>query len=157
MEQRSNSGLFSAIVSAWLIVGTLDILAAMIQTAMAGGNQVRLFQYIASGVFGPSAFEGGTGIALLGLLFHYFIALTWTVLFFLAYPRLRFAQQYRVLTGIGYGCVVWFVMNRVVLPMSNVPQRPFDIAKSLIAAAVLIVAIGLPLSFLAKRFFAKRR
>lgn len=157
MQQDSKSNLFRAVLVPWLIVGTLDIIAAMIQTALAGGNQVRLFQYIASGVYGASAFDGGVGIAALGLLFHYGIALTWTIFFFIIYPRLSFASSNRVLAGIGYGLVVWFVMNRIVLPLSNVPQRPFDLGRSAIAAAVLIVAIGLPLSFLASRYFANRR
>lgn len=151
----SQRPLTKAVVQAWLIVGTLDILAAIIQTLLAGGSITRLMQYIASGVFGPSAFEGGMLYATLGLAFHYVIAFGWTLLFFMVYSRLSFAPNHRVLTGIGYGIFVWFMMNRVVLQLSNVKPGAFDPARATMAAAVLIVAIGLPLSFLARRYFSE--
>jgi uncharacterized protein involved in exopolysaccharide biosynthesis len=47
-------------------------------------------------------------------------------------------------------------MNRVVLPLSQVRMGPFDWSKAALAAAVLVVAIGCPLSFLAKRHFSAR-
>jgi hypothetical protein len=53
--------------------------------------------------------------------------------------------------------VVWLVMNQVVLPLSNITQRQFDLTKAAIAAAVLIVAIGLPLSFLAHRYYKNKK
>lgn len=145
---------FKIILSAWLLAGTLDITAAIIQTLLAGGSITRLMQYIASGVFGTAAFDGGMPYAVMGLGFHYLIAFGWSFLFLLIYPKLTFAPRHRLLTGIAYGVVVWFMMNRVVLPLSNVPQRPFDPVRSLIAAAVLMVAIGIPLSFLASRHYA---
>jgi hypothetical protein len=147
----------SALVRAWLIVGTLDIIAAIIQTFIGGGNITRLMQYIASGVFGPAAFEGGTAYAVMGLAFHYVVALGWSTLFFLIYPRLTFAPTNRLLTGIGYGILVWFMMNRVVLPLSNVKMGPFDVQKAIIAALVLIVAIGIPLSLMASKHFLKTK
>ncbi len=146
----------NALVKAWLIVGTLDIIAAIIQTLIMGGNITRLMQYIASGVFGPASFEGGMAYAVMGLAFHYVVAFGWTMLFFIIYPRLRFAPANRLLTGIGYGIFVWFMMNRVVLPISNVKMGPFDVQRAVIAALVLIVAIGVPLSFLASKHYAKQ-
>lgn len=146
-----------ALLKAWLIVGTLDITAAIIQTLIAGGNITRLMQYIASGVFGPASFEGGTAFAVMGLAFHYVVAFGWTTLFFLIYPRLAFAPANRLLTGIGYGIFVWFMMNRVVLPLSNVKMGPFDLQRASIAALVLIVAIGIPLSYLASKHYSKAK
>lgn len=144
-----------AALAAWLVVGTLDIAAAIIQTLLAGGTITRLMQYIASGVFGPASFEGGVAYAVMGLALHYVIALGWSMLFFLVYPRLTVAPANRLLTGIGYGIFVWFMMNRVVLPLSNVPVRPFDLQRAIIAALVLVVAIGIPLSFLASKHYSK--
>lgn len=144
------------LIRGWLLAGTLDITAAIVQTFLAGGTITRLMQYIASGVFGQAAFEGGMSYALVGLAFHYVIALGWSFLFLLIYPKLTFAPRHRLLTGIGYGAFVWFMMNRIVLPLSNVPQRPFDPVRSLIAAAVLMVAIGIPLSWVASRYYARK-
>jgi len=146
----------SLLIKGWLLVGTLDIIAAIIQTLMAGGSITKLMQYIASGVFGTAAFEGGMTYAVLGLAFHYLVAFGWSFLFLLVYPKLPFALKHRLLTGIAYGAFVWFMMNRIVLPLSNVSVRPFDPVRSLIAAAVLIVAIGIPLSFLASGYNSKK-
>jgi uncharacterized membrane protein YagU involved in acid resistance len=149
---KTKSSLLNAILGAWLIVGTLDLAAAMIQTIINNGSIVKLLQFIASGVFGVEAFVGGATTAVYGTLFHYGIALMWTVIFFMAYPVFKLATKNKVVTGVVYGLVVWVVMNRLVLPLSNITQRPFDATKSILAAAVLIVAIGLPLSYLAHRY-----
>lgn len=155
MTEKKNS-LTVSIAKAWILVGTLDILAAIIQTWLSGGSILRLMQYIASGVFGPPAFEGGWNYGMAGLLFHYGIALGWTLLFFRLYPRMPFAPGRPLLTGIGYGIFVWMAMNRVVLPLSQVRMGPFDWSRATLAAMVLILAIGLPLSFLAKKHFSAR-
>ncbi len=77
----------STIVQAGLLAGTLDISAACIHAyLLRGTTPVQVLRYVASGVWGTDAFQGGTGIALQGLLFHFIIAFGWTVLFFLAYP-----------------------------------------------------------------------
>lgn len=142
-----------AILISWLLVGSLDILAAIMQTLIGGGSILRLMQYIASGVFGAVAFEGGLGYAVAGLVFHYGIALAWTILFYIAYPRLAFGKINKIVLGIGYGTFVWLIMNRVVLPLSSIKMGPFDLQRAIIATLVLIVAIGLPLAFMGGRYF----
>jgi len=148
--------LKQAILISWLLVGTLDILAAIIQTLIGGGSILRLMQFIASGAFGAAAFEGGVGYAVAGLVLHYCIALGWTILFYVAYPRLSFRKVNRIVLGIAYGTFVWLMMNRVVLPLSGIKMGSFDLQRATIAALVLIVAIGLPLSFMAGRYFSGR-
>jgi hypothetical protein len=67
---------FSKILKAGLIVGTLDILAAFIQYAIkTGKNPTVVLKFIASGVFGKEAFNGGTMMNVYGLIFHFVIAL----------------------------------------------------------------------------------
>lgn len=71
-----------AIVSAWLVAGTLDITAAILNFIFTYGAKLTvLFQFIASGVFGRSAFTGGMPMAILGIVFHYVVTLIWTVSF----------------------------------------------------------------------------
>jgi len=137
---------------AWLIAGTLDLSAAAIQMLINDRDPLMMLKFIASGVFGPAALQGGNGYAALGVLFHYVIAGLWTWLFFFLYPQLRFLQKNVWATALLYGLFVWFVMNRIVLPLSNTPAIPFTIRGALISAAVLIVAIGMPLSFMARRY-----
>lgn len=138
---------------AWLIAGTLDLSAAAIQTLIAGRDPLMMLKFIASGVFGTDAFAGGNGFAMAGALFHYVIALIWTVLFFLLYPRWKFLQKNIWLSGVVYGLLVWLVMNRIVLPLSNTPPIPFTIKGALISSAILILAIGIPLSLMARKYY----
>src|SRR5690348_4121092 len=102
---------------AWLMAGTLDITAAVIQMLLNDRDPVMMLKFIASGVFGPAALGGGNGYAVLGLIFHYIIAGIWTWLFFMIYPQVRFLQKNVWVTAVVYGIFVWFVMNRIVLPL----------------------------------------
>jgi hypothetical protein len=71
--------------------------------------------------------------------------------FFILYSALNLSRFNKILVGVCYGIVIWFVMNRVVLPLSSITMRPFDPTKALIACSILIVAIGIPLSLIAGR------
>jgi len=137
---------------ATLIVGTLDILAACVQTLINGRDPIQMLKFIASGIFGTSAFTGGPVYAIYGLFFHYCIAAIWTTLFFLIYPKVGFLSRHKILTGVSYGILVSIVMSGAVLPLSNAPGLAFTIKGAAISSAILIVAIGLPLTFLAGKF-----
>jgi hypothetical protein len=150
----SKPGLLRAIFLAWLIVGTLDIGAAMIQTALAGGTQAGLFRIIAAGAFGRDVIKnGGADMIAWGLFFHYLIALGITVSFFLLYPRLPFLKWSRIATGIFCGVAAWAVTTQIIVRYSALGARAFDPVAAAKAAGILIVAIGLPLAFLADRFY----
>ena len=148
--------LLKAIGRAALIVGTLDIIAATIQTLISGQDPIEMLQFIASGMFGTSAFRGGSGYAIWGLFFHYCIVVIWTTILFVIYPKFDFLSWHKVLTGIGYGLFVKIGMSGVVLPLSNTPGLRFTIQGEIISTAILIMAIGLPLSFLVNKFYQAR-
>ncbi len=136
-----------------LIAGTLDISAASAQYMLSGGsNPVRILEYIASAVFGAGVMGQGGLFAAAGLLLHYLIAYTWTTLFYLAYPHVGLLRKNPFAVAVGYGLLVWAVMNRVVVPLSRIgpPKAPFDLARAATAAGILIVCIGLPLALRAR-------
>lgn len=148
-------GLRNTILTAWLIAGTLDMSAAVIQTLINGGDPLKMMQFIASGVFGTRAFSSIMPYAVLGFLFHYIIAFGWTLLFFYIYPKFSFLSVNAVLTAVLYGVFVWAMMNLVVLPLANTPPIKFVPTKALIAASVLVIAIGMPLAFTASRYYRR--
>jgi hypothetical protein len=145
------------ILQAGLIVGTLDILSAFIYYYIKSGktNFLVIFKFIASGLFGKAAGDGGVAMILAGLILHYAIAFSFTIFFFWLYPKMNVLSKNRIVTGIVYGLFVWAVMNLVVVPLSNTVHRPFKIEGALINMGILIVCIGLPLSFMANAFFRK--
>lgn len=145
----------NAVLIAWLLAGTLDGAAASVQSLIVGGTPVRVFQYIASGVFGrEAAFSGGAVMALAGGMFHYFIAFCWTILLFLLYPKIRLLSRNIHLTAVVYGILIWIVMNLVVLPLSSVTQGAFNLQRASIGAAILVVCVGWPVALITKGYYS---
>lgn len=130
-----------------LLAGTLDGLAATIKYLVSTGeNPLNVFRFVASGVFGNAAIAGGLNMALLGILFHYFIAGIWVSLFFWLYPRVKPKWTNKYVSGMLYGIIVWLIMNLIVLPLSNTPALTSNLMQDIIGILILIVAIGLPVS-----------
>jgi hypothetical protein len=155
-QNPGKKSLFATILIAWLIVGSLDLSCAAIQTLIYNAKPVKMLQYIASGVFGKEAFSTEMPYAVYGFIFHYCIALIWTVLFFLVYPQIKFLSKNKIVTGIIYGIFIWTMMTRVVLPLSNTAAGTFKLKNAIIAASILSLAIGIPLSFMAYRYYYRK-
>ena len=151
-------GIGKAILLTGLLVGTLDAGAAIVNFIIpAWRNPIRIFQYIASGVFGRDiAFADPLVMPLLGLIFHYIIAVSWTAAYFLAYPKLKLVWKNTVLGGVAYGAVVWALMNLIVLPLSRVPAGPLRLAPSITGMLILMVMVGLPVAFRANHFYQRK-
>ncbi len=134
-----------------LLAGALDAVAA-VTLFLARGNRRPgvLFQYIASAVYGPAALGGGARMVLMGLCFHFLIALCWVGIFFALYPRISWLRADPLLVALVYGFLAWVVMNLVVLPLSKAVPRPFSLVFSLINIIILVVTIGLPCVYLAR-------
>lgn len=148
-----NSRLLITILVTGLIAGTLDILAAIF--ILAGGNAGGVFKYIASGALGKAALEGGSEMIALGALFHYIIALSWTTLYFLLYPKVPFLKQNKWINAIIYGIIVWTVMNLIVLPLTQIAPRTFNVSGVLKNMVILIICIGLPAALSADKFYKR--
>ena len=141
------------VLVAWLLAGTLDIATAVLYyVGPSSARAARLLKGIASGVLGARAFDGGAATALLGLALHYLVALIWTVVFVVAIRSFGALRRHLVVSGIAYGVIVWLVMNLVVLPLSNVTRGPFELRAAVIAAIILILCIGLPISLVIGRY-----
>jgi uncharacterized membrane protein YagU involved in acid resistance len=148
---------WKTIVLAGLLVGSLDIIAALVNFYIkTGKDPLIVLKYIASAVFGKSAFSGGNTMAIWGLLLHFLIAFIWTFFFFLLYPKLRLLSWNRIITGILYGIFIWIIMNQLVVPISKATAGAFNMKQAIIAVLILIAAIGIPLSFIAHRYYAVR-
>jgi ribose/xylose/arabinose/galactoside ABC-type transport system permease subunit len=156
VNQKKN--LFSTILLTGLLVGILDITAAMIKFYIdTGKGPAPIFKYIASGVFGNEAFAGGTLMVASGVIFHFIIALIFTTILFILYPTLSRWLKNKFLIGILYGIVIWLVMNRLVLPLSGTPTpKSFDIKQAVIGALILIFMIGIPASIIAHKYYSKK-
>jgi uncharacterized membrane protein YagU involved in acid resistance len=162
MSKSTTPRLVSWVILTGLVAGTLDITAAIIRFKVKEGNQGKdptiIFNYIASAVFGKEAFTGGTTMILWGAFFHFLIAMLFTIFFYGVYRKIKFLSVNAIVTGLLYGVFVWIIMNRVVVPLSLIPKRPFHFTKeSAIQMGILMLCIGLPISLMAKKYYLYRK
>lgn len=158
-DSRTNvmSKLIKSIFIAGLIAGTMDATGATVAYLLRGGeNPIKIWNYVGSGVFGEVSLKGGMAYALLGLLLHYIIATIWATIFFFLYKFISIVSKNWIALGIVYGIFVWAGMNLIVVPLSNTPKAPMTLNGALIAAFVLIICIGLPISYLAKKYYSSQ-
>lgn len=144
---------FQPIFWGGLIAGTLDICAAFLTAWLrAGIGPIRLLQFVASGLIGAAAFEGGIKTALLGLALHFLIATVATAVFYFASRKLLFLVERPVNFGLLYGVAVYLFMNFVVLPLSNIARRPFTFSGFIIGLLTIMFCVGLPIGLVVRRF-----
>lgn len=145
--------LTAKVLLAGIIVGTLDISAAMLQFFIkTGKDPFIVLRFVASGVFGSTAMKGGADMIAWGFLFHYIIAMSFTVFFFWLCSRRPSLLQNRLVTGIGYGIFTWAVMRFMVVPLSLTNKQPATLSGTLMAILILVVCIGIPLAYMAAAF-----
>jgi hypothetical protein len=139
-----------ALLFGTLTVGTLDLLDAFVFFGLRGVAPVRILQSIASGWLGKAAFQGGAGVALLGLGSHYFIAFGIVATFLLASRQWPALTERPALYGPLYGVVVYLIMNFVVIPLSAASSG--RLTPPVVANGVLIhiVGVGLPSALFAR-------
>lgn len=156
---------YKAVLITGLIAGSLDATAACIQYYInTDNNPARIFRYVASAAFGPETKTKNLyTMAAWGLLFHYLIAMSFTLFFFLCFRQMRMLLKNKFVAGIVYGIFTWCVMNLLVVPLAfgvdfSVQYHKYldNIKNSLIAMGILIIAIGLPISLMAERYYSKK-
>jgi hypothetical protein len=145
--------LAPAVLKTGLVAGVLDAIAAMTQYTINGGkNPTVVWNYVASGAFGPEARTGGLPFAAAGLLLHFCIAMIWATLFYLVAVRVPALRKSPVLSGVVYGLFVWTMMTRLIVPLSRIgPPKSFNPTQAAIGAAIIVVCVGLPIALRARR------
>jgi uncharacterized membrane protein YagU involved in acid resistance len=143
----------AALLRIGLIAGTLDIGENLTFNHFRSVTPGMVFHYIASGLLGMKAFEMGFDAVLLGVVIHYTIALTWTVIYYLASRKLPVLISRPVISGLLYGVVVYLVMNFIVLPLTGVPHsdKAVTLASRISNVLALMFCIGLTVALLLRR------
>ena len=138
-----------AIAAGGLIGGALDLT----QACILFGADIPLS--IAGGVLGPRAVHGGAGTYILGVLLHFFIALSAAAIYYGASRRLGFLREHALVCGLFYGAAVETIMNLVVLPLSALHARgPYELHDLIQGLLVHMAVVGLPISY-SVRWFSK--
>jgi hypothetical protein len=143
--------MVQAVLCGGMLCGVLDALAATVSFRMRGVPAHRVWQNVASGLLGASAFQRGRKTAALGLALHFVIALGAACVFCVGSMFLPILLRSPVVAGAVFGIAVFLVMNLVVLPLSAMPKRPLSAALVGTQLFIHILFVGLPISLSASR------
>jgi len=132
--------------------GLLDaIYATVLWGFILGGNPTGIWQSVASGLIGKSAFDGGTATAVLGLALHFFIAFVMALVYVLASRRLPVLIARPIVMGMLYGLALYVVMNFVVVPLSAIGFRPLNLWGAVRALLPHILFVGPAIALITAR------
>jgi len=159
MSGKKNNRLL-IIIGLSLLTGTLDGILSMIFSYPA--NLGQSYRYIASGVFGTTAFTANYMI-FCGVLFHYLIASAFSVVFFLLYPNFKIVIKNKYILALVFGLIIWTISTFGILPLSNVPDikgvpkypSQLNLVAIIISFTGLSLCLGLPISLIANKYYRK--
>jgi uncharacterized membrane protein YagU involved in acid resistance len=160
----SASGFARGVVVATTVAGTLDILGAFVFDVIAKGTPLGVLRGIANaalphlhiGTHGlPPMHFNNLQLAGVGLVIHFAIMFLMALVYFLAAAAHRIVNRLALLSGIGYGLILWGVMYWLVLPhffptMFPVDPRtdPKEVGMELFSHIVLV---GIPIALVARK------
>lgn len=140
---------FDAIIYGGATVAILDAANAVVFWWLYRGTRpVVIFQSIAAGLLGRESFSGGVTTASLGAVLHCVISLGVATAYYFAARNWSWLRARPVMSGVLYGGIVYAVMNRVVIPLSNARQPSFNPAWFAANFGGHLLLIGLPLAFI---------
>jgi hypothetical protein len=148
-EPTNRRGALLAILAGGLIAGTIDIGAAALINMM---DPRVILRFVAGGVLGKAALQGGAGVAWLGLFLQWAMSLVIAAIFVFAALRLRWLTARPVLAGLAYGVVVFVVMNYVVVYFSAWHRINHFTPMGFIENLLAMLVFGLIVAFCARRF-----
>jgi uncharacterized membrane protein YagU involved in acid resistance len=146
----SSTAATRAILIAMVIAGTLEILAAFAFAIMAGGSPLGVLRGI-GGAFLDSEAVGPITLAVAGLVLHFAIVTVMATVYLVLAGRIGLLNRLAVLSGVGYGLILWGVMCWVILPwrwptLFPVTDRT-EVAMQLFSHVVLV---GIPIALVAR-------
>ena len=146
-----------AIAVGGAIAGALDILGAF--AIYWPAPPAAILRSIAAGVVGSAAARsGGVGLAALGLLLHFVVALSAAAVFVTACRAVPALARRPLLSGPLYGLVVFLVMNYAVIPLSAIGRFPGPWSGATAKVIALhMIGVGLPIALAARRWAVSGR
>jgi uncharacterized membrane protein YagU involved in acid resistance len=137
---------------AGLIAGLLDGIAAVI--FLGKMNYSGVFKFVASGLFGTSAFAGGNEMVLFGVIIHLLIAMTFAFFYYFIFSKIGFFSKNKIIGGLFFGLLVWIIMNLIILPFTNIPHSPINLIGAIKNILILMICVGLPISLITHKQYA---
>lgn len=150
MQKKSREAL-TAILLGGMIAATIDIFVASI---MYGRSPAYIMQSIAGGLLAKATFDGGMGTMVLGAILQELMGILIAATYVAVskpFPALRGRW---ILSGLGYGIVIYFVMGYIVLPLSAWQAAPHFTLAKFIKEIPAMLLFGLIVTFYCRRLIA---
>ncbi|HWA91886.1 MAG TPA: hypothetical protein VG889_17740 [Rhizomicrobium sp.] len=138
----------AAILLAGVIAGTVDIGAASL---IGGRDPVFISQYIAGGLLGKAALEGGMQTAALGVALQWAMSIVIAAIYVIASRTLPVLRSQWPAMGILYGIPVQLVMTCVVVPLSAWHRPPHFVPVPFLENLAAMMVFGIIVAFFASR------
>ena len=144
--------IVTAAFAAGLFAAAFEMLFVLpIQWFVLHTSPETVFQSIAHGAIGKSAFTGGLATTGLGAFSHTLISVVAAGLYALAASRWMLLLRRPWLMGLAYGVPVYLVMTFVVAPLSKVGfSLPKDPVIWLISISIHFIGFSLPISLVCR-------
>jgi hypothetical protein len=143
------SSLWTAILLGGFIAGTIDIGAASLITAR---DPIFILHVIAGGLMGRAAIvSGGTIAAALGLLLQWVMGILIAAIYVFGKRFAPMLTRSWIVSGLGYGIIVFFVMNYAVVPLSAYHRVPHFTVLSFAENMAAMLLFGLIIAYCARR------
>lgn len=149
----TRDSLLRTVVLGGMFIFIIQLIHTSIVAVLIQKNPfMTVWQFIASGALGTTAFEGGAATAVLGILLHLIISFIIAGIFILAAQRIPLLRRNLTIGSLLYGIGVFIVMTMFVTPLSAAPPLPAPTLPWLIEGILeAALFIGLPLGILARR------
>jgi uncharacterized membrane protein YagU involved in acid resistance len=146
--QSKDRETINAILLGGLIAGAIDIGAASL---ISGRSLGYIMQVIAGGLLGKTSFAGGAGTMLLGFVLQELMGVLIACAYVMLARGVPVLARRWLISGLGYGVLVFFVMNYVVLPLSAWKSIPHFTALKFSENMAAMLLFGLIVAFFARR------
>jgi len=133
--------------------GTFDLVFAIVYYGKHGASPEGILHSVAAGLLGREAAKaGGTSTAILGCALHFLISFSAAAVYLFLSRKIDFLRNHPLPSGIGYGAVIYFFMNMVVLPLSALHSSGWPPPLALAPIAFHCFGIGLPIALAVWRY-----
>jgi uncharacterized membrane protein YagU involved in acid resistance len=139
------SAMLRTIIIAGFTAGTLDIAAACLINMR---SPLVILQVIASGLLGRASFQDGAFSAVLGLFLQWAMSCLIAAVYVMAVHRIVMLRPNWPASGAAFGCIVFIVMNYVVVPLSAIGHTPKFTAATFAENLLAMVLFGLIIAFI---------
>jgi hypothetical protein len=142
--QQKNSEALSAIFLGGLIAGAIDIGAAAL---ISGRRPAFIMQAIAGGLLGRASFDGGIATVILGAVLQELMGVLIATIYVVILKPMPGLLRRWIPSGLGFGVIVFFVMNYAVVPLSAWKSAPHFTPAKFAANMAAMLLFGLIVAF----------